>query len=130
MDLLGDSDLFPKDWLFKHRWGKGKKNDPGVLPNGEKVIFITVGGRTSAIVPSVQKKSGSATKDSPSDTGTTSRTTPKRKRAATPKKEDSDDAEEKLPAKKPTSRKQESKAGSKPAKETPSGTRRSSRVKK
>ncbi|KAI1504674.1 putative formamidopyrimidine-DNA glycosylase [Biscogniauxia marginata] len=55
---LGDSDQFPEDWLFKHRWGKGKKDSATTLPNGEKITFITVGGRTSCVVPSVQKKRG------------------------------------------------------------------------
>jgi formamidopyrimidine-DNA glycosylase len=43
--------------LMKHRWNKGKK-DSNVLPNGEKIIHLKVGGRTSAVVPSVQKKTG------------------------------------------------------------------------
>jgi formamidopyrimidine-DNA glycosylase len=42
---------------MKHRWNKGKK-DANVLPNGEKIIHLKVGGRTSAVVPSVQKKTG------------------------------------------------------------------------
>jgi formamidopyrimidine-DNA glycosylase len=42
---------------MKHRWNKGKK-DSNVLPNGEKIIHLKVGGRTSAVVPSVQKKTG------------------------------------------------------------------------
>lgn len=42
---------------MKYRWGKGKK-DGGYLPNGDKIIHLTVGGRTSAVVPSVQKKTG------------------------------------------------------------------------
>lgn len=50
-----DSDKFPKDWLMKHRWGKGKKAD-NRLPTGEKVEFLKVGGRTSAYVPTLQKK--------------------------------------------------------------------------
>lgn len=49
--VLGDSDQFPSDWLFNHRWGKGKKDHPTTLPNGEKIAFITVGGRTSCVVP-------------------------------------------------------------------------------
>ena len=61
VDLLADSDQFPDDWLFKHRWGKGKK-DPK-LPNGAKITFLTVGGRTSAVVPSVQKKTGAVAGD-------------------------------------------------------------------
>ena len=43
---------------MKHRWGKGKKGDTNRLPNGAKIEFVTVGGRTSAVVPSVQKKTG------------------------------------------------------------------------
>lgn len=42
---------------MRYRWGKGKK-DQNKLPNGEKIVFIKVGGRTSAVVPSVQKKTG------------------------------------------------------------------------
>ncbi|KAI4598335.1 hypothetical protein KJ359_003219 [Pestalotiopsis sp. 9143b] len=59
--VLGDSDRFPDDWLFNHRWGKGKKDHPTTLPNGEKIVFITVGGRTSCVVPGVQRKTGKAT---------------------------------------------------------------------
>ena len=58
VDLLGDSSKFPDEWLFKHRWGKGKKDASTTLPNGSKITFLTVGGRTSCVVPSVQKKTG------------------------------------------------------------------------
>ncbi|KAI0419425.1 formamidopyrimidine-DNA glycosylase [Xylaria grammica] len=58
VEKLGDSDQFPEDWLFSHRWGKGKKDATTTLPNGEKITFVTVGGRTSCIVPSRQKKTG------------------------------------------------------------------------
>lgn len=58
MDLLADSSKFPDEWLFNHRWGKGKKDAPTTLPNGEKITFLTVGGRTSCVAPSLQKKSG------------------------------------------------------------------------
>lgn len=58
----GDSDEFPKDWLMKHRWGKGKK-DGNKLPNGDKITFLKVGGRTSAIVPSRQKKTAAVAGD-------------------------------------------------------------------
>lgn len=60
VENLGDSDKFPADWLFNHRWGKGKKDAATTLPTGEKITFITVGGRTSCIVPSLQKKTGKA----------------------------------------------------------------------
>ncbi|KAI0155297.1 formamidopyrimidine-DNA glycosylase [Xylariaceae sp. FL1272] len=60
--VLGDSHKFPEDWLFSWRWGKGKKDVGTVLPNGEKVKFLTVGGRTSCIVPSLQRKTGDVVK--------------------------------------------------------------------
>lgn len=62
VELLADSDQFPKDWLMKHRWGKGKK-DGNKLPTGEKITFLKVGGRTSAIVPSLQKKTAAVAGD-------------------------------------------------------------------
>ncbi|KAI9736502.1 MAG: hypothetical protein M1818_006012 [Claussenomyces sp. TS43310] len=63
VDLLADSSQFPDEWLFKHRWGKGKKDSPTTLPNGAKITFITVGGRTSCVVPSVQRKTGAVAGD-------------------------------------------------------------------
>lgn len=47
---------------MKHRWGKGKK-DANKLPNGASITFLKVGGRTSAVVPSVQKKTGAVAGD-------------------------------------------------------------------
>lgn len=58
VDLLGDSDKFPDDWLFNHRWGKGGKGSASTLPSGEKLAFITVGGRTSCYAPGLQKRTG------------------------------------------------------------------------
>jgi formamidopyrimidine-DNA glycosylase len=63
VDLLADSSKFPEDWLFKHRWGKGKKDSVTTLPNGAKITFLTVGGRTSCVIPSVQKKTGAVAGD-------------------------------------------------------------------
>jgi formamidopyrimidine-DNA glycosylase len=63
VELLGDSEQFPDTWLFRHRWGKGKKEVSKTLPNGEKIVFLTVGGRTSAVIPSVQKKTGPVAKE-------------------------------------------------------------------
>lgn len=62
VEVLADSDRFPEDWLMKHRWGKGKK-DAQKLPTGERITFLKVGGRTSAIVPSVQKKTAAVAGD-------------------------------------------------------------------
>lgn len=52
-----DSEKFPDTWLFHYRWFKGKKSGCSVakMPNGDLIRFETVGGRTSAIVPAVQK---------------------------------------------------------------------------
>lgn len=58
VDKLADSDEFPENWLFNYRWGKGTKGASSELPNGEKLAFITVGGRTSCYVPATQKKTG------------------------------------------------------------------------
>ncbi|KAJ1676868.1 hypothetical protein EV182_007350, partial [Spiromyces aspiralis] len=52
----GDMRNFPKEWLFHYRWGKGKNVNQ--LPDGRKIIHDTVGGRTTAIVPDVQKLPG------------------------------------------------------------------------
>lgn len=87
--MLADSEKFPEHWLFKHRWGKGKKNHSSVLPNGEKITFLTVGGRTSAVVPSVQKKTGAVAKDVDDEDSNAVKTQAKRKRT-TSKKEESD----------------------------------------
>lgn len=62
VDSLAESDKFPKDWLMKYRWDKGKRTG-GKLPNGAKITFLTVGGRTSAVVPSVQKKTAAVAGD-------------------------------------------------------------------
>lgn len=48
-----DADKFPKEWLFHSRWGKVAGS-----MNGHRIKFITVGGRTTAFVPGVQKKVG------------------------------------------------------------------------
>lgn len=40
---------------MKYRWGKGKRTI-NQLPTGEKIEHLKVGGRTSAFVPSLQKK--------------------------------------------------------------------------
>ena len=55
VEAEADQDRFPEDWLMLHRWDKGKK-DGGKHPNGHKIEFLTVGGRTSAFVPALQKK--------------------------------------------------------------------------
>lgn len=56
-----DSAKFPSTWLFHSRWGKGK--GPAKTSDGKAITFVTVGGRTSAVVPSVQ----GAPKSKPAD---------------------------------------------------------------
>lgn len=79
-NLLADSSKFPDHWLMRHRWDKGKK-EGNKLPNGDKIVHLTVGGRTSAIVPSVQKKSGAVAGDLDDD-GSASEQPPDNKKAS------------------------------------------------
>ncbi|PLB55119.1 hypothetical protein P170DRAFT_374645, partial [Aspergillus steynii IBT 23096] len=109
VDLLADSDKFPEDWLFKHRWGKGKKNTPSVLPNGERITFLTVGGRTSAVVPSVQKKTGPVTKGASGEDTSGTQSNSKRKRSAAPKEESDSEAKREEPTPKKTGSKPQAK---------------------
>jgi formamidopyrimidine-DNA glycosylase len=46
---------FPSEWLFHYRWNSKK---PTKDAHGRVVTFVTSGGRTSAIVPSLQQKRG------------------------------------------------------------------------
>jgi formamidopyrimidine-DNA glycosylase len=62
VEANAESDKFPPDWLMKYRWDKGK-NKESKLPTGEKIVFLKVGGRTSAIVPSLQKKTAAVAGD-------------------------------------------------------------------
>jgi len=57
VDTLADQSKFPDEWIMKYRWDKGKQ-DANVLPNGERITHLKVGGRTSAVVLSRQKKTG------------------------------------------------------------------------
>ena len=110
VETLAESDKFPSDWLMKHRWGKGKK-DGSKLPTGEKITFLKVGGRTSAIVPSVQKKTAAVAGDvseGAEDDDAEEEVKPKKggKRKAAVQKEDEDaGAEEMKPVKPKRARK-------------------------
>ncbi|KAJ3106859.1 hypothetical protein HDU96_008071 [Phlyctochytrium bullatum] len=58
-DVNADSDQFPPTWLFHYRWDKAKsKKERLLMPNGNPIAFITVGGRTTAVVPAEQKLRG------------------------------------------------------------------------
>lgn len=140
VETKSDSSLFPATWLFKHRWGKGKKDSTNKLPNGAKIVFVTVGGRTSAVVPSVQKKTGPVAGDvKPEDEdgdgdgekvktpkngakatkgkGAAKATTRRKKRAQTESEDDDDDAEISTP---PDSEESDAE----PVKPTPKGAKR------
>jgi formamidopyrimidine-DNA glycosylase len=67
VETLADQEKFPEEWLMRHRWSKGKK-DKNKLPNGQKIEFVKVGGRTSAFVPTVQKITGSAADEATDNT--------------------------------------------------------------
>jgi len=47
-----DSDRYPRRWLFHARWGK---ETGAVTARGEGIRHVTVGGRTTAWVPSAQR---------------------------------------------------------------------------
>lgn len=51
VEVDADSSRFPRTWLFHHRWGKQK----GAATGKGKIRFDTVGGRTTAWVPGVQR---------------------------------------------------------------------------
>lgn len=57
--VRGEKDSFPSDWIFHVRWNKRTctSGTTGVVTDakGRAVAFVTAGGRTSAIVPSIQK---------------------------------------------------------------------------
>lgn len=99
VDNLADSSKFPEEWLFKHRWGKGKKDSSTTLPNGSKFVFMKVGGRTSCVVPSVQKKTGPVAGDVKDEEGTEDVQGEKKakskggKKISNSKEEERDDAE-------------------------------------
>ncbi len=52
VEVGSDDARFPRTWLFHHRWGRVEGSRTG---RGEPIRFDTVGGRTTAWVPSVQR---------------------------------------------------------------------------
>ncbi|KAK4454069.1 Formamidopyrimidine-DNA glycosylase N-terminal domain-containing protein [Podospora aff. communis PSN243] len=118
VDKLGDSDEFPKDWMFHVRWGKGSKDAVSHLPSGEKLAFLTVGGRTSCYAPAIQKKTGKVVpgvKEEPLESGEDK---PKPKKAAKSKAKAAKEVvkEEESEEEKPRKRKKVVEEDEKPAK--------------
>jgi formamidopyrimidine-DNA glycosylase len=54
VEAEADDAQYPPDWIFHARWTGKKASSVG----GRPLAFITVGGRTSAFVPSLQKLEG------------------------------------------------------------------------
>lgn len=53
VEVDADSDRYPDDWLFNHRWG----GDKGVATiQGQAIVREPIGGRTTAWVPGRQKR--------------------------------------------------------------------------
>jgi formamidopyrimidine-DNA glycosylase len=50
-----DSDRYPRWWLFHRRWGHRRGGPPATTARGEHIRHETVGGRTTAWVPTVQR---------------------------------------------------------------------------
>ena len=61
-DANADSEQFPATWLFHHRWAK-QTTGSIASPIG-RIHFDTIGGRTTAFLPDVQKKTGGTAKPS------------------------------------------------------------------
>ena len=127
VDLLGDSEQFPEDWLFKHRWGKGKKGSSNTMPSGEKILFLTVGGRTSAVVPSVQKKTGPVAKEMSEAEGASGDEKPKKpkakKRKVESEDEDAEEEEEVVKPKQTTARTKKAQIKEEPKPQKPTGNK-------
>jgi formamidopyrimidine-DNA glycosylase len=49
---VGESARLPRGWLFHRRWGKDPR---AVTARGERIRYATIGGRTTAWVPAVQR---------------------------------------------------------------------------
>lgn len=79
--------------LSRYRWDKGKKAS-NVLPNGEKIVHLTVGGRTSAVVPSRQKKTAAVAGDMDSEDLDGAAPKPQKGRKRKPTVEDEDEPAE------------------------------------
>ncbi|KAJ9085879.1 hypothetical protein DSO57_1009719 [Entomophthora muscae] len=61
ISFKADYRQFPKTWIFGYRWNKGKKS----AEKSNRRQKNSVGGRTSAVVPEVQKIEKSVAKVSP-----------------------------------------------------------------
>lgn len=58
LTCLENREEYPKDWLFHCRWAKRSANSGNKVSDskGRNIVYLKAGGRTSAIVPSIQAK--------------------------------------------------------------------------
>jgi formamidopyrimidine-DNA glycosylase len=52
VDVAADSGRFPRGWLFPHRWGRDPRARTAA---GERIVHVTIAGRTAAFVPARQR---------------------------------------------------------------------------
>ena len=52
VDVEADDRRFPRTWLFHDRWGRAAG---ARTARGERIVHLTIGGRTTAFVPSRQR---------------------------------------------------------------------------
>lgn len=96
-EVRADYQYFPRDWLFHYRWNKGKEGKEkgdGVarMPNGMRIVFDTVGGRTTAIVPEAQAKGQLGAPRKKAARAGKAAKAPQKKRKRAPKEEDGAEA--------------------------------------
>jgi formamidopyrimidine-DNA glycosylase len=72
---------FPSDWLFHYRWSNKGNGTTSKDSKGKTITFVTSGGRTSAIVASIQKKRAG---QKPSQTPATTKVPKKRTKVQDP----------------------------------------------
>ena len=90
VQCLYDGKEFPEEWLFHYRWSKRKKVTVKDA-HGRSIVFVTSGGRTSAVVPSIQKKKSrkpvASTSTTPSKNEKTTKNSAANKKRTTAKTE-------------------------------------------
>ena len=100
VEANADADKFPACWLFHRRWGKIAGS-----VNGSRIEFITVGGRTTAFVPAVQKKGAEAKQAKRGAAGPPAALPPKKAKKAPPIKAEKKAMAAARPARKTASKK-------------------------
>jgi len=93
VELDDKEESYPVDWLVHYRWTKAKKSIIPTMPDGNTIEFVKSGGRTSAIVPVVQKLGKDSANNK--DEAPTKRKTLKRKTSDSEKVYQDDNAFEK-----------------------------------